>query len=163
MLAPTVRAWRGDNMSIKTADNEALVRREIQHVWDSEGDLDAIPDLVTDDFVFHNPMLDEPARGPAEYRALVAGFHDAFSGMKHHVEEMHAVDDVVVTRYRTRATNDGELMGNEPTGKEIDVTGIVVDHLRDDKLAERYVNDDALGLLEQLGIVELPRRPDRSE
>ncbi len=149
-------------MSIKTADNEALVQREIHQVWDGEGDLDSIPHLVTDDFVFHNPMLDEPARGPAEYRALVETFHRAFSGMVHHVEEMHAVDNVVVTRYRTRATNDGELMGIEPTGKEIDVTGIVVDHLRDGKLAERYVNDDALGLLVQLGIVDLPRRPNHS-
>jgi predicted ester cyclase len=124
-------------------------------VWDG-GNFDVIPELVTDDFVFHNPMLDEPAHGPVEYPTLVEGFHDSFSDMEHEVDEMYAVDEVVVTRYTTRATHDGELEGIAPTGTKIEVTGIVIDHLKDGKLAERYVNDDALGLFEQIGAVEPP-------
>lgn len=150
-------------MSIRTADNEALVHRDAREVWNSEGDLDVIPDLVTDDFVYHNPMVDEPIRGPEEYRELAETFRDAFSDIDMEVDEMYAVDDVVTTRYTTRATHDGEFMGVEPTGKKIEITGIVVDHLTDGKLAERHVNDDALGLFETIGVVEPPTGEMRSD
>lgn len=152
----------GDTVSIETADNEAVVHREIRDVWDG-GDFDVIPDLVAEDFVFHNPMLDEPARGPDGYRKLVEAFHDSFSDMEHEVDGMYAVDDVVVTRYTTRATHDGELMGIAPTETKIEVTGIVIDHLKGGKLAERYVNDDALGLFEQIGAVEPPTESEPTD
>jgi steroid delta-isomerase-like uncharacterized protein len=145
-------------MSIRTADNEALVHRDAREVWNSEGDLDVIPDLVADDFVYHNPMVDESIRGPTEYRKLAETFRDAFSDIDMHVDEMYAVDDVVTTRYTTRATHDGEFMGVEPTGKRIEIPGIIVDHLSDGKLKERHVNDDALGLFEAVGVVEPPSK-----
>jgi steroid delta-isomerase-like uncharacterized protein len=150
-------------MSIRTADNEAVVHRDIREVWTSSGDLDGIPDIVTDDFVYHNPMIDEPVRGPEEYRKLAETFRDAFTDIDMHVEEMYAVDDVVTSRYTTRATHDGEFMGVEPTGKKIEIAGILVDHLTDGKLEERYVNDDALGLFEQIGAVEPPTGEVRSD
>ncbi|WP_266077351.1 ester cyclase [Haladaptatus caseinilyticus] len=149
-------------MSIRTADNEALVQREVREVWDSGGDLEEISDLVTDDFVYHNPMIRDPVHGPDEYRALAETFRNAFSDIKMEVDEMYAVDDVVTTRYTTRATHDGEIFGIEPTHTKIEITGILIDHLKEGKLEERHVNDDALGLFEQIGAVKRPDegRPD---
>ena len=46
-----------------------------------------------------------------------------------------------------------EEMRIAPTGKQIAVSGITVGRLANGKLAEGYVNWDALGLMQQLGVV----------
>lgn len=146
-------------MSTRAADNEAVTLRDVEEVWNSGGNLDVIPDLVTDDFVYHNPMVGEPVRGPDGYRKLAETFRDAFSNIDMEVKEMLAVDDAVTVRYTTRATHTGEIMGVEPTNERIELTGILINHLEDGKLKEMYVNDDALGLFEQIGAVEPPDKP----
>ncbi|GAA0198888.1 ester cyclase [Haladaptatus pallidirubidus] len=145
-------------MSTITANNEAIAFRDVKAVWNSGGNLDVITDLVSDDFVYHNPMLGEPGRGADGYRKQAETFRDAFSDIEMTVDEMIAVDDAVTIRYTTRATHDGELLGVEPTHANIEITGILVNHLEDGKLKAMYVNDDALGLIEQIGAVEPPEK-----
>ncbi len=156
LFRPTNDSVEASCMSSHVADNEAIVRRDVREVWHSSGDLDLIPDIVTDDFVYRNPLVDEPVHGPDDYRKLAATFRDAFSDIDMEISEMVAVNDKVVTRYTTRAVHDGEFMDIEPTHNSIEITGIIIDHLEDGKLTERYINDDALGLFEQIGAIELP-------
>lgn len=135
---------------------ESVVRRDVDAVWNGGGNLDEIDDIVTDDFVYHNPMVPEDVHGPEGYRELAERFHSAFSDMDMEIDEMVAQDDRVATRYTTRATHVGEIMGIEPTNRDIEITGILVDHVEDGRIRKRYVNDDALGLFAQLGAVEPP-------
>lgn len=135
---------------------EAVTRRDAEAVWNSDGDLDAIADIVTEDFVYHNPMVHEAVRGPDGYRKLAERFRNAFSDLDMGIDEIFARDDRVVVRYTTRGTHTGEIMGIEPTDRVIEITGILVDHVEDGKIKERFVNDDALGLFAQLGAVEPP-------
>jgi steroid delta-isomerase-like uncharacterized protein len=137
-------------------DHQSVVRRDAEEVWNSDGDLDRIDELVTDDFVYHNPMINEPVRGPDGYRALAKEFRSAFSDLDMEIDEMFGEDDKLATRYTTRATHTGEIMGIEATNRDIEITGIIVDRLEDGKIKERHVNDDALGLSAQLGMIEPP-------
>ncbi|WP_435153954.1 ester cyclase [Haladaptatus sp. DFWS20] len=145
-------------MSTKAPDNEAVALREITEVWNSGGNLDVIPDLVTDDFTYHNPMVSEPVRGPDGYRKLAQRFRDAFSDIDMDIKELLVLDDTVTIRYTTRAIHTGEFMGVEPTQEKIEITGILINHLEDGKIKDVYVNDDALGLFKQIGVVEPPER-----
>jgi len=146
-------------MSSTATDNEAVVRRDAAEVWNSDGDLDVIDEVVAEDFVYHNPMVRAEVRGADGYRELAERFRSAFSDVEMEIEELVSTDETVTTRYTTRGRHTGEIAGAEPTNESIEVTGIVVDHFVDGKIVERWVNDDALGLFTQIGAVELPREP----
>ncbi|MFH5799126.1 ester cyclase [Haladaptatus sp. CMAA 1911] len=141
-------------MSVGTTDNETVVRRDIEEVWSSDGDLDSIDDTVTDDFVYHTSMMD--INGRDEYREMAEETRKMFSDFDMEVEDILSSDDEVVVRYTMRGTNTGEMMGKEPTNERIEMTGIIIDRLEDGKIRERYENADELGMLVQLGVVELP-------
>jgi predicted ester cyclase len=52
------------------------------------------------------------------------------------VEEQLAQDDLVATRWTSRGTQTGVLMGSEPTGKQVSVSGATISRLADGKLVE---------------------------
>lgn len=130
-----------------------VVRREIEEVWNGDN-LDAIDELIADDFVYRNPMVRETVRGPERYRWLVESFREAVPDFEMAIEEIIEDGDTVAMRFRTTGTQKQDLLGVEPTGNEIDVTGMIFDHVEDGQITERRVNDDAFGLLRQLGLVD---------
>lgn len=121
---------------------ESVVHREFDQAWTSGGDLDAIDDLVTDDFEYHNPLLTTPVRGPDAYRRFVEEFHEVFENVTITAEEMLVQDDRIATRFTTRATPREAFLGVEVTDEEIEITGISVDHIEGGKLKRRYIVDD---------------------
>jgi predicted ester cyclase len=64
-----------------------------------------------------------------------------------------AKGDKVVTRWTARGTHKGGLQGIPPTGKQLTVTGIVIERLSNGKRVEGWSNFDALGMLQQLGVI----------
>jgi predicted ester cyclase len=59
----------------------------------------------------------------------------------------------VVVRWTTRGTHKGELMGIPTTGKSVVVTGIDIFHISSGKVVESWANWDALGMMQQLGVI----------
>ena len=59
----------------------------------------------------------------------------------------------MTTRYTATGTHKGELRGIAPTNKAIKVEGMVINRISRGRIAESWVNWDALGLIEQLGVV----------
>jgi predicted ester cyclase len=57
-----------------------------------------------------------------------------------------------VTRWTSRGTHEGELMGIAPTGKRIDVTAVGIWRVSEGKIAEAWLVFDALGMMQQLGV-----------
>jgi hypothetical protein len=68
--------------------------------------------------------------------------------------------DKIATRVTGHATHQGELMGIPPTGKEVTIPGIVVNRISEGRIEEGWLNYDALGLMQQLGVIP---RPEQSE
>jgi len=57
-----------------------------------------------------------------------------------------------------RGTHQGEFMGIPPTGKPVTVTGMSIDRIVGGKFVEGWLNFDALGMLQQLGVIPAPGR-----
>ncbi|MDQ4001750.1 MAG: ester cyclase, partial [Actinomycetota bacterium] len=56
--------------------------------------------------------------------------------------------------FTSRGTHQGESEDfGPPTGNRIEVTGITFEQFADGKIVEDWTNFDALGLLQQLGLV----------
>ena len=48
-------------------------------------------------------------------------------------------------------THDGNLFGNEPTGREVAISGITISRCADGRIAEEWELVDAVGALQQTG------------
>jgi predicted ester cyclase len=56
-----------------------------------------------------------------------------------------------------RGTHKGLFMGNQPTGRPVEVQGIIFAHISNGRIVEDWTLVDQMGILQQLGIVPPPR------
>jgi steroid delta-isomerase-like uncharacterized protein len=132
-------------------ENKALVLRYFEEIWD-KGNLDAIDELFTTNFVRHGPTATEgEVRGLEEFKGLVSMYRSAFPDLRVPIEDLVAEGDRVVSRWRTRGTHQGELMGITPSGNQASVTGIIIDRIFGGKIEEEWVDYDTLHLMQQIG------------
>jgi steroid delta-isomerase-like uncharacterized protein len=111
--------------------------------------MDAIDEIVAEDFIEHVPF---PGQGPgrAGLRDAVTAFMTAFPDMQWRVDQQIAEGDTVVTRFTLTGTHLGDFMGIPPTGRPIDVWGVVIDRVRGGLFAESRILLDAPTLMRQL-------------
>ena len=122
------------------AANKDLVRRFYAQVI-NERNLDAIGDLLSEDFV-HNG---EP-RGQDGQRAAVEGFLTAFPDLEHEIVLIVAEGDLVAAHQRWRGTHGGYFLGIAPTGRRAEFTSTAVLRVDGDRIAQAWDEVDLLGL-----------------
>ena len=117
-------------------ENMALARRFLEAR--GKGDLDAIEQMMTPDFVDHTlaPSQEPDREG---YKRQVAEYAAAFSNLTYTIEDQVAGADKVVTRFTVSGTHDRrELMGVAPTGKEATNMAIAIHRIVGGKIAEEW-------------------------
>jgi steroid delta-isomerase-like uncharacterized protein len=138
------------------SDSKDLVRSFHELAW-TKGDLEAAGELLAPDLVDHMPMrFPGRADGAAGLLQVVGTIRSALPDLVRTIEDQVAEGDRVVTRFTDRGTHRGELMGIPPTGREVEVAGINVEIVRDDRIAEVWHLEDLAGLLGQLGVLSAP-------
>ena len=135
-------------------DNKDLARRFIQ-AW-VPGNLGLVDNLAAPDITVTFPVLSEPLRGAEAFKQLLAQFHAAFPDAEMSVEQQIAEGDKVATRWRFSGTHRGEVLGIPPTGKPVAVTGISIHRFSGGRVTDDRGEDDALGLMRQLGVIPAP-------
>lgn len=131
--------------------NKAIVRRSYEEVW-SQGRLEVVNELYAPDFVLHDPLTPGVC-GPAGYQQYVMAMRTPFPDLHFTVEEQVAEADKVATRWTAQGTHQHEFMGIPPTGQHGSLTGATIARLVDGKIVEETSNWDALGFLQQLGVI----------
>lgn len=117
-------------------------------------DLDAMADLVADEFVEHEELPGGIPPTKAGTLQWFRSFVEAFPDFRMEAEEILPAGDKVVTRVRVTGTNKGEMMGMPASGKPIDVRGIdIVKFGKDGKVTEHWGITDNLAMMQQLGVV----------
>jgi steroid delta-isomerase-like uncharacterized protein len=144
-------------MTTLEENNREVVRRFVEEGW-NEADFEVVEKLVAADGVTHDPTLGDLPNGPEGAKRAIQLYHDAFPDARLEIEDVVAEGDEVAVRWTGTGTHEGELMGVEPTGNEVEVSGIEIDRIEDGKIAETWVVYDALGMLRQLGAV--PEQPE---
>jgi len=131
--------------------NKAIARRDFEQVW-NKGNLDTVDEIFAADGVGHMPGSPDihSLEGTKQY---VTMYRNAFPDIHFTIEDEIAQGDKVVIRWTCRGTHQGELMGISPTGKQCTVTGITINRFSGGKIQESWNSWDALGMLQQLGVV----------
>lgn len=79
---------------------------------------------------------------------------DAFPDAQLSLEDMLVDGDRAALRYRLRGTHRGSYLGVVATGIEIDVEGLMMLRLGDDRVIEEWHSPTELSILRRLGAVE---------
>ena len=127
-------------------DGKALVRDYLREVF-SEGRLDRLPAyLAGEEFM-------------AGVRELVERWRTAFPDFTETVEAAYQDADRVITVSALSGTHDGVLRSRlgliQPTGRTVRWSRIAIRRLDGDRFADGFFEEDEVGLLAQLGVVEL--------
>jgi steroid delta-isomerase-like uncharacterized protein len=136
---------------MSSEQNKAIVRRLFEEPW--KGNLDVVDELTASDYVGHDPANPEPLRGPEGVKEFISTYRAAFPDSRITVEQQLAEGDLVATRWSGRGTHEGELMGIQPTGKQVTVSGLTISRLVGGKVVEEFQNWDTFGMLQQLDAI----------
>ena len=132
--------------------NKAIVRRLFTELWNN-GNLLVADELFAPNYAHYDPSTPDFGRGPDSEKKRAALYRTAFPDLHLTIEDVIAEGETVMTRWSCRGTHKGDLNGIAPTGKHITITGLTVARVSNGKIVEGYVNWDALGLMQQLGVV----------
>ncbi len=140
-------------------ENKATLRRVTDEVF-SQGNLDEVDELFAPNYVLHDPGIPGgELRGTESFKQQwVSMFRTAFPDLQLSVEDQVAEGDKVVTRYTGRGTHQGELMGIPPTDNEVVVSGTIISRVSGGRIEEEWNNFDALGMMQQLGVIPPPEQ-----
>ena len=133
-------------------NNKGIVRRLVEEVW-NKGNLSLVDELFAPNYEHHDSSTPDLGRGPEGEKKRAALYRTAFPDLRVTLEDIIAEGETVMTRWSCRGTHKGDLSGIAPTGKPFTISGMTVARVSNGKMAEGYVNWDALGLMRQLGVV----------
>lgn len=139
-------------MSNSIADNKAVVREYLAAFNDR--DREAMASLLAPDAVEHGVHRELEGRG-AIVDTLTAHF-EPFPDYGGTTEAIIAEGDLVTVRYRASGTHTGEYRDVEPTGQQAEWSGIAMYRVDDGVITEIWLEEDRLGLLEQLELTDVP-------
>lgn len=142
----------GKTMSSHEQATTDLVRRYLNAFNDR--DHDTLSELLAEDVVEHG--IHEELHGIDDILDFLQAHFDTFPDYSGTTEAMIAEGDTVSVRYTVSGTHTGEYRDVEPTGHTVEWTGMAMYRIEDDRIAEVWLEEDRLGLLEQLEVVDPP-------
>jgi steroid delta-isomerase-like uncharacterized protein len=132
--------------------NKNVVRRLFEEVW-SKGNLSVADQLFAPTYTHHDPSTPDVGRGPESEKLRATLYRTAFPDLRLTIEDIIAEGETVMARWSCRGTHKGDLGGIAPTGKQFTISGISIARFDSGKMVEGWINWDALGLMQQLGVV----------
>jgi steroid delta-isomerase-like uncharacterized protein len=134
--------------------NKMIVRRFFDEV-ESQGKLAVADELLAHDFVNHTPFGE--MHGIQSAKQFGTMLRTAFPDLYVTVKDQLAEGDKVATRWIARGTHQGEFQGVPPTGKRMEITGMVISRIANGKIVEQWGNPDVFSMMQQIGAVPTPK------
>jgi steroid delta-isomerase-like uncharacterized protein len=132
-------------------DNKNRARQVAELV--STGNMALVDENVAPDFVRHDLGGRPDIVGPEGVKLFVGVLRAAFPDIQMIVEDVIGEGDRVVVRYTLRGTHRGAFRGIAPTGRKVTWSGINIYRVEGGKVVETWQLADALGVMQQLGVV----------
>lgn len=134
-------------------DNKCLVRRLYEET--DKQNFTAMDEFFADNLIDHDPPpIPGLQPGLEGIKQAFKVFAAAFPDGAHVIHDLIAEGDKVVVRVSGTGTHTGEFKGIPPTGKPVEMAGIVIYRIEDGKIVERWAQHNFLGfVMQQLGVI----------
>jgi len=145
-------------------ENKAIARRfvEVLQEFFRMGDADLVDSVLADNIIQHISVMPPEAQSLEGFKQLLPTLRQAFPDALLEVEDLVAEGDKVALRLIWNATHQGEVFGIPPTGNRATVTETHVFRIADRKVVERWDEWDALGMMQQLGVIPEPGQSEEA-
>jgi len=120
----------------------------------NDRDEQRLRDLLAEDAVEHG--VHDELHGYEEIVGFLDSYFETFPDYEGTTEGMLADGDRVAVRYTARGTQRDQYRDVEPTAQTVEWTGMAIYRVSDGEIAEIWLEEDRLSLLEQLEAVDPP-------
>jgi steroid delta-isomerase-like uncharacterized protein len=139
---------------MSTEETKALLRQFFDDLF-TQGKLEIADEIVAASYVNHNPAPGETS-GREGLKQFITTLRTAFPDIVFTVEDQVAEGEKVTTRFTLNGTHQAEFAGIPGTGKPVTVTAINIHRVAEGQIQEGWLNWDALGFMQQLGVIPVP-------
>ena len=136
---------------MSTEENKALARRIFEEAA-SQGNYAVIDEAIAPTFVYRASALPD-SHGPAGLKEFFTGHRTGSPDIHYTIEEVVAEGEKVVVRWTVTGTQQGDLRGIAPTGKQFKADGITIFRFANEHIVDGRAVWDALAFLQQLGVI----------
>lgn len=136
-------------------DNARLAEQAIAAI--NERNLDKYVQLLDESFVMQTETQPAPVRGRDEVRQMLQSYFQGIPDFRIEIEQIIASGDYVVTRSHVTGTHTGTFMGIPATNRKIDTHGCNIVEIRNGKAVRSRLYAENVKLLQQLGVLTLPK------
>jgi steroid delta-isomerase-like uncharacterized protein len=140
--------------SATTTKESKVIVRQFAEQFVNGGNYETAEEFLADDVADHTPMGE--TTGIDAVLETTKELRTAFPDFVVTPEQIVAEGDTVAVRMTQRGTHEGVFMGTEPTGNSFEIDAMAFLRLEDGKIVERRVSPDMLGMIQQLGLKDLP-------
>jgi predicted ester cyclase len=119
----------------------------------NRGDVSVADDVFDPHAVIHMAGSPEPNLPLDGFKQMIAGLLSAFPDLRLTIKDQVITGDKVATRWVAEGTHKGPLGDIKPTGRPIQIEGLIMDHVAGDRVVERWEQWDQAGMLKQLGLI----------
>lgn len=117
--------------------------------------IEMVDSFVAADFIDHQP---DP-RYPPTIEGLKSGFKDFFAAypdLHTNIDFVMVNGDTIMAEYSLTGTNSGPMMGMPPTNKQINIEGVDIVRIVNDKAVEHWGFVEEGKMMTQLGLMPPP-------
>ena len=123
---------------------------ELHRIWNT-GDVAAIPNVYSEDFVVHWPKgWGEKTFGHKGIKNSIMQTRKIFVNWNEEILDMIIGGDKVVTRYKSTGIHSDEYLNFSPTGNKIEFEEISIYRIDNNKVTEQWCLGDDLHLQNQI-------------
>lgn len=131
-------------------DLKNIVTRSVEG-WNT-GNLAIFDETFASNFVMHY-TFDPSVKDLETYKKFIAECRTGMPDLHVTIEDMVAEEDKLVCRWECIGTHKVDFFGIPASGKKATWTGMTMYRFDSGKVVETWWNEDALGMLQQLGII----------
>jgi len=117
----------------------------------------AIDEICDANVIYHN-TLGMDVVGINNFKQAMSSNYDAVPDGKLILDDIIVEGDEAALRYTSTGTHTGTFMGIPPTNKKVTIWILEIDRFSHGKIVEIWARTDTLGLMQQLGVVPMPKK-----
>ncbi len=139
-----------------SSDNKEVARRFIDECW-SQGKLEAVRELVSNECRYHDPAFPSLTSGAENINRHISTCRSGFPDLKFTIDDTIAERNEVVIHWTAAGTHKAQFLGMSPTNRAATVSGTSIFRIEGGKITEQWVDWNLMTLMEQLGVAAMPK------